>query len=146
MPLKHRIHRFPVRIYYEDTDAGGVVYHANYVKFMERARTEMLREANFSQRELLEKQDIFFVVAELNAQYKASARLDDELIVETHIKTIGNASVSLQQNILKQVADTESLLLEGSITLVLVTRQSKPVRIPADIRDALSPYTVKENT
>ena len=144
MSEKQRIHRLPVRIYYEDTDAGGIVFHANYVNYMERARTEMLREVGFSQHKLIEDEGIFFVVAELGLRYLASARLDDQLIVETSIKAVGNASLRVQQNVLKQVADTESLLLEGSVSLVLVTRQSKPVRIPAAIRDALAPYTAKE--
>ena len=145
MSRKQSPHRWPVRVYYEDTDAGGIVYYANYFRFMERARTEMLREAGISLQELDNREQIIFVVGEAGARYKASARLDDRLIVETSIKSVGNASVSLQQNILKQVADTESLLLEGSISLVLITRQSKPVRIPQAIRDALMPYTVKEN-
>jgi len=144
MSEKQNVHRLPVRIYYEDTDAGGIVYYANYLKFMERARTEMLREAGISLSKLDEAEGIIFVVGEVNARYKASARLDDELIVETSVKAVGNVSLNLQQNILKRVADTESLLLEGSVSLVLVTKPSKPVRIPANIRDALAPYHPKE--
>ncbi len=143
-------HRFVARIYYEDTDAGGIVYYANYLKFMERARTEMLRQAGISLSKLDADHNIIFVVGEVNARYKAPARLDDEIIVETSVRTIGNASVSLRQNILKRVADTESLLLEGSISLVLITRQEgdkgKPVRLTDHLRDALAPYTSKETS
>ena len=139
-------YRFPIRVYYEDTDAGGIVYYANYLKFMERGRTEMLRASGINLHELDQTQNIIFVVGEVNARYKASARLDDALIVETSIKTVGNASLALQQNILKRVADTESLLLEGSVSLVLITREGKPVRIPSDLRDALAPYTAKEKS
>lgn len=138
--------RFPIRVYYEDTDAGGIVYHSNYVNFMERGRTEMLRSAGISLHDLDQKEGIIFVVAELNAKYKASARLDDLVEVHTSVLSMGNASVTLRQNILKRVADTESLLLEGIVSLVLITREGKPVRIPPFLRDALAPYTVKDKS
>lgn len=139
-----QVHRLPVRIYYEDTDAQNIVYYANYFKFMERARTELLREADIHLSTMDAQDGLIFVVGEVNARYKAPARLDDQLIVETSVKAIGNASLSLQQNILKRVANTESLLLEGSVTLVVVTREGKPVRIPEHVRAALAPYFVKE--
>ena len=133
-------HRFPLRVYYEDTDAQGIVYYANYFKFMERARTEMMREAGFSHASITHEDQQFFVVAEANAKYKASARLDDELIIETNIQYLGSASLKLQQNVLKRVAKDEQLLLEGSIALVYVTQDGRPIRIPDKMRSVLSPY------
>lgn len=133
-------HHFPLRVYYEDTDAQGIVYYANYFKFMERARTEMMRDAGFSHAAITHEDGQFFVVAEANAKYKVSAKLDDDLIIETKVSHLGSASLKLQQNVLKRVADNDSLLLEGSIALVYVTQDGKPVRIPDKMRNALSPY------
>jgi len=135
-----KVHHFPLRVYYEDTDAQGIVYYANYFKFMERARTEMMREAGFSHAQITHEDGQFFVVAEANARYKFSAKLDDNLIIETKATHLGGASLKLQQNVLKRVAEGDSLLLEGSIALVYVTQDGKPVRIPDKMRTALEPY------
>lgn len=88
-----------IRIYYEDTDAGGVVYYANYLKFAERARTEMLRELGVEQRALLEAHGIAFVVRKAEMDLKAPAYLDDELIIHTHIEEIRPASLRMMQRI-----------------------------------------------
>lgn len=135
---------FPVRVYYEDTDAVGIVYHGNYVKYMERGRTEMLRQANIQLSEVAAEHAMNFVVGEIKLRYKASARLDDYLIVRSRVTAVGNASLTMEQNIFKRIADTESLLLEGSVSLVFITREGKPVRIPDFMRDALAPYFSKE--
>ncbi len=140
----HITHSFNLRIYYEDTDAQGIVYHANYIKYLERARTEMLRETGHNQSELTAETGEYFVLGELNARYKAPAKLDDALIVETTILNIGSASMKLQQNVLKQVASDKSLLLEGVVTLIYVSKNGRPVRIPENLRNAFAPYIVQE--
>lgn len=88
---------FPVRVYYEDTDAGGVVFYANYLKFFERARTEWLRHLGFNQSELSKKYGFGFVVVGTQLQYKSPARLDDLLTIKTRVKRIGNASIDFEQ-------------------------------------------------
>lgn len=137
-------HQFPLRIYYEDTDAQRIVYHANYLKYMERGRTELLRETGYNQSEMLVQTGEYFVLGEIQARYKAPARLDDNLIVETSVLTIGGASMKLRQNVLKRVASGDSLLLEGVVTLIYVADTGRPVRIPEKLRDAFAPYLVPE--
>lgn len=102
---------FPVRVYWEDTDGGGVVYYANYLKFMERARTEWLRSLGFEQTALREQFGILLVVARVEANYKRSARLDDALNVSCKILDHGKASITFEQNI-RRASDNE-LLVEG---------------------------------
>ncbi|UOD50819.1 tol-pal system-associated acyl-CoA thioesterase [Orrella daihaiensis] len=92
-------HHWPVRVYYEDTDAGGVVFYANYLKFMERARTEWLRELGVEQQKLAQESDIGFVVAGLDIKYCAPARLDDHLIVQTTVTQAGRASLNFAQRV-----------------------------------------------
>ena len=145
MPHLHRPHRFPVRVYYEDTDAGGIVYYANYFRFLERARTEMLREQGIYQSALAREESKIFVVGELHGRYLAPARLDDHLIIETTVTHIGGASLKMTQNVLKQVENTEIVLFKGSVTLVYVTHAGKTIRLCDRLRGALTPYLlVKE--
>ncbi len=95
-------HRFPVRVYYEDTDFSGLVYHASYLRFMERGRTELLRELGVHQRAMLEGGDggaIFFVVRAMTIDFKRPARMDDLLAVETSVEEVGAASLALEQKI-----------------------------------------------
>ena len=127
----HRAHRLPIRVYYEDTDAGGVVYHANYLKFCERARTEWLRDGNFSQSRLLQEQSLAFMVRRVQADYLASACLDDQLEVLTRIDTLGHASIVFSQ----EVACGGKVLFQAKVTVACVDlKRQKPVPIPADIR------------
>ena len=135
-------HQHLLRVYYEDTDAQAIVYNANYLKFMERGRTEMLRDMGFVHPQITENGSNYFVVGEINARYKASAKLDDQLIVETSVLNIGNASLKLQQNVLKRVATGNILLLEGVVTLIYIAESGKPVRIPDTLRDVFAPYLV----
>ena len=141
-------HSFPLRVYYEDTDAQGIVYYANYLKFMERARTEFMRDIGFNHAMIAHETKQYFVVGEVNARYKASGRLDDELIVESSVLHMGNASLKLQQNVLKRVASGNILLLEGVVTLIYIAESSgRPVRIPEDLRHVLQPYhLIKDET
>ena len=121
-----------LRIYYEDTDLAGIVYYANYLKFIERARSEMLKEANVNQMDLI-KRGYFFVVTSLKADYLKPAYFEDSLEVITEVAKIKGASIILQQSIFR----SEKLLFEASIRLALLDKSGKAVRLPANIRQLL---------
>ena len=123
-------HRWPVRVYYEDTDAGGVVFYANYLKFMERGRTEWLRARGVSQHRLARDSSIGFVVSRLDMQYKTAARLDDELVIETCVTQHGRASLHFAQRAVRD----GTVLAEGRIRVGCVRLDSmKPCPLPAAI-------------
>ncbi len=131
--------RWPVRVYYEDTDAGGIVYHVNYFRFLERARTEWLRQlgggqmhSEFSQ-EHLREQGSLFVVREINAKYLKPARLDDELEVTVVVEKMGKASFNLSQSVYRISADGEQLLITGSVSIACIGDDGKPRLIPPEI-------------
>jgi acyl-CoA thioester hydrolase len=129
---------FPIRIYWEDTDAGGIVFYANYLKFFERARTEWLRSLGIAQYELKEKSGGMFVVSETQMKYHAPARLDDLLEVTAQTLNAGRASLVLSQQAWHGVGVDRKLLAEGTIRIGWVDSQSmKPGRIPAAILEAL---------
>lgn len=121
----------PVRIYYEDTDAGGVVYYANYLKFAERARTEFLRYIGFgNQQEILEKDRFAFMVRHVEADYKAPAVLDDLLTVSCETIEQTGATVTL----LQQIKREEDILVEIKVKAVYVSLEKRrPMRMPADL-------------
>lgn len=124
--------QFPIRIYYEDTDAGRVVYHARYLHFFERARTEFLRVLGFSQQQLLADL-VAFVVKKMEIDYKAPAYLDDLLSVKSSICEIKGAKIVFQQRLLRD----EVLLCETFVTVVCVDlTKMKPIAIPEAIRQA----------
>lgn len=124
---------FPIRVYYEDTDAGGVVYHARYLHFFERARTELLRTLNFSQQALLEK-NIAFVVKNIDIDYKVPARLDDALIVDTQIILLKVATIVFKQKLWRG----ETCLSEAIVTVACVDLlKMKAIAMPDGIRSAL---------
>ena len=127
------IYKLPIRVYYEDTDAGGVVYYANYLKFAERGRSEFLRALGFENKALMEQEEILFVVGHLEADYLASARLDDMLTLETAVSETGNASFSMKQ----RVFCGEKLLFVMTVKLVCVNLQGRPVRLPAKLKEVL---------
>ena len=95
-----REHRFPVRVFFEDTDLSGVVYHANYLRYMERARSDMLATAGIDQRYTWERQEGVYVVADLSIRYRGSAKLDDDLLVVTTLKRVNAASVTIHQRVM----------------------------------------------
>ena len=118
-----------VRVYYEDTDSGGVVYYANYLKFMERARTEMLRSFGFEQDQLIDEQGIIFAVHSLSVQYKKPAVFNDELLVKTKISHCGRASFDFSQSVVR--ASDESLLCEADIKVACINAvKFSPTVIP----------------
>ena len=127
-------HHFPIRVYYEDTDAGGVVYHANYIKFAERARTEALRAAGINQSALWDVDNIGFVVRRLSCDYSRPARLDDALMVETRLQEFGKASVSLTQ-IVKRGDDTLATL---HVKLAIIDRDFKLVKLSGELKQTLA--------
>lgn len=123
-----------VRIYYEDTDAGGVVYHANYIKYLERARTEYFRSRGFLVAELA-RNGFVFPVVRLEIDFNAPALHDDLLAVSTCPTRVGGSSISLRQKIVRQSDD--KLLVDGVVTLACVSPALKAKRIPLEIRTML---------
>jgi acyl-CoA thioester hydrolase len=124
----------PLRVYYEDTDAAGIVYYANYLKFAERGRTEMMRALGFEHSRIFEGTGIAFTVRRLSADYRAAARLDDVLTVETRIEEIGAATLSLDQQIRREGATLVAL----NVVVACVGRDGRPRRLPPDLRAALA--------
>ena len=130
-PTKAAPFRHPLRVYWEDTDAGGVVFYANYLKFFERARTEWLRGLGFGQEALRQDGGIAFVVSQASLRYRRPARLDDVIDVSVHVIHLGQASLEIAQ----QARRAEELLAEGTIRIGCVELGTfRPCRIPNDIR------------
>ena len=134
---------FPVRIYWEDTDAGGIVFYANYLKFFERARTEWLRSLGIGQQQLREQTGGIFVVTDARLHYLRPARLDDELIVTAQLQETGRASLTIVQQALlnnEQAPNQPRVLLsEGTIRIGWVDAASmRPARIPSTLLEQLS--------
>ena len=129
---------WPVRVYWEDTDAGGVVYYANYLKFMERGRSEWLRALGFEQDVLRDAQGVVFVVRRVEVDYLAPARFNDALAVSVELNRIGGASLTVEQTVARGVTP----LVAARVTLACVDAALfKPVKIPASILSALEPVT-----
>ncbi len=128
--------RWPVRVYYEDTDAAGIVYYANYLKFMERARTEWLRSRGSDHTTLLDEHGIAFVVARLNMRYHHPARLDDQLFVTVSVNKVGRASFDMNQSVWR---DEESPLCTAAVRLACVSANHiQPAAIPSLLRTELT--------
>jgi len=126
-------HRFEIRVYYEDTDLAGIVYYANYLKFIERARTEFVRELGVDQKRLHGERNTVFAVRRIEAEYLAPAHFDDVLRVETSPHAVFGARIVLGQEVLRR----ERLLFRSTVTLASLTGTGRPTRIPADLRKAL---------
>jgi acyl-CoA thioester hydrolase len=130
--------QFPVRVYWEDTDAGGIVFYANYLKFFERARTEWLRHLGLQQQALKQETGGMFVVIDTQLTYHRPAQLDDMLEVSAVMQDKGRASLSLVQQATRQDGVAPSLLCEGSIRIGWVDAASmRPARIPTYLLDLL---------
>ena len=131
MSTREKIFSLPVRVYFQDTDAGGVVYHASYVNFMERSRTEWLRTFGYSNAGLMKELGVVFVVRSLKLDYLKPALLDDLLTVTSQIKEIGRSRVTLLQGVLRG----DEVLVEAEVHLVCVDVQTfKPVSVPDVLR------------
>ena len=129
-----RLFTWPVRVYWEDTDAGGIVYYANYLKFMERARTEWLRAVGIEQRPLQEEQGLIFVIVDTQVEYKKPARYGDSLTVTAGIREHTRATLSFTQEVLCG----NDLLVTGAIRVAcLDAKTHKPRGLPASLADTL---------
>jgi acyl-CoA thioester hydrolase len=127
-------HRYALRVYYEDTDAGGIVYHANYLRFAERARTEALRDLGVPHAEMLRKFNLMFVVRRVELDYLSPARIDDSLIVETEVLAVRGASATLRQSV--QGPDGPCAVI--TVKLACVSPEgNRPGRIPPQWRTVL---------
>jgi acyl-CoA thioester hydrolase len=129
------IHRYSFRVYYEDTDAGGVVYHANYLRYAERARTEALRQAGIPHAELVERFNLMFMVHRAEIDYVRPGRLDDTLVVETDTLEVGGASILLRQTVLGPLGVCASLRIKLACVRI---QGNRAARIPPRWRDAMT--------
>ena len=125
-----------LKVYYEDTDSGGVVYYANYLKFLERARTEALFSIGFSNKKIQEEFNALIIVKTCNIEYKKSAFLEDELTIRSFVKSITKTSFFMNQIITKD----EKIIVESQVHLVFIDRNGKPIKIPEDIYSKFKPY------
>ncbi len=126
--------RLPIRVYYEDTDAGGVVYHANYLRFFERCRTEWLRALGFHQNELAQRDGIAFVVADAQIEYLRPARLDDELIIDARVSALHRSAISFEQYARRGA----EYLCRARVRVVCVDAATlRPTRLPQTVTNLL---------
>ncbi len=139
MTITDTAHLWPIRVYYEDTDAGGVVYYANYLKFAERARTELLRAGGFDHTALLTDHGVQIVVRNCAAEYILPARLDDALEVRSRITTMGGVSFTIRQEILRPATDEgrANPLVIVEVRLACIDTEFKPARLPSALKQAL---------
>lgn len=131
-----RVHQFPLRVYWEDTDAGGIVYYANYLKFIERARSELVGEAGLNQVTLLRDEGIIFAVRRCEIDYLASAMLSDDLIVGTKIDKVGGASIDMTQVVYRG----DEKLVRAKVRVGAVNQAGRAARMPAAAKAALEKY------
>ena len=125
-----------IKVYYEDTDSGGVVYYANYLKFLERARTEALFSIGFSNKKINEKFNCLIIVKSCNIEYIKSAHLEDELTIRSFVKSVTKTSFFMNQEITRK----DDLIVEAKVLLVFVNKEGKPIKIPEDIYYHFKPY------
>ncbi|MCP1170269.1 tol-pal system-associated acyl-CoA thioesterase [Limimaricola litoreus] len=127
-------HRFEIRVYYEDTDLAGIVYYANYLKFIERARTEWVRGLGIDQSRLKSEQDIVFAVRRVEAEYLTPARFDDLLTVETRLEELRGARIAIFQTVRRE----DAACFEARVELVALSGAGRPQRLPQALRTALT--------
>ena len=125
-----------IKVYYEDTDSGGVVYYANYLKFLERARTEALVTLGFSNKKIKEEFGALIIVKSCNIDYKKPAYLEDKLSIRSFIKSITKTSFYMNQFISRG----EDLIVEAKVHLVFVNKEGKPIKIPDNLFQDFKPY------
>jgi acyl-CoA thioester hydrolase len=134
-------HELQVKIYYEDTDCGGVVYYANYLKYFERARTEMFEQVCMPLTELM-KQGIQFVVAEAYLKYLRPGRYADRLVIQSWIKELGHVSILFVHTVIRK--ETGEILVSGEVKIASVGDNLRPVKLPREIREKMEIYLKKE--
>ena len=132
----HKNFSHTVKVYYEDTDSGGVVYYANYLKFLERARTEALVSLGFSNKKIKDQFGALIIVKSCNIEYKKSAYLEDELSIRSFVKSITKTSFFMNQFISKKT----DLIVEAKVHLVFVNKHGKPIKIPDTLFKDFKPY------
>ena len=125
-----------IKVYYEDTDSGGVVYYANYLKFLERARTEALSSIGYSNKRVKDEFNSLIIIKSCNIEYKKSAILEDQLTIRSFVKSITKTSFFMNQIITKG----EEIIVEAQVHLVFVNHAGKPVKIPDEIYSKFKPY------
>ena len=125
-----------LKVYYEDTDSGGVVYYANYLKFLERARTEALYSIGYSNKKVKDDFDALIIVKACNIEYKKSAHLEDELNIRSFVKSITKTSFFMNQIITRD----EDTIVEAQVHLVFVDQKGKPIKIPDEIYSKFKPF------
>ena len=133
----HKNFTHNVKVYYEDTDAGGVVYYANYLKYLERARTEALSNIGLSNIKIKNDFGVLIIVKSCNIEYKKSAHLEDNLQIKSFIDSKSKTSISMNQSINRD----KDLIVEAKIDLVFINEKFKPVKIPEQILSEFEPYT-----
>ena len=136
----HKNFHHQVKVYYEDTDAGGVVYYANYLKYIERARTEALLKIGLSNTQIKNKFGALIIVKSCNIEYKKSAHLEDELNIVSHIISLKKTSLIMKQLIMHE----KELITDAEIHLVFVNSEGKPEKIPDEIIENFMPYVKNE--
>jgi acyl-CoA thioester hydrolase len=124
--LRGRSHYFPLRVYFEDTDLAGIVYYANYLRFMERARSDMIRAAGIDQRSAIESGEGVYAVAEVTIKYRRPAKLDDDLIVVSEVLEVRAASCLIRQRVIRG----DELLTDATVTAAFLTPDGRPQRQP----------------
>ena len=139
-------YRFELRVYWEDTDAGGVVFYANYLKFFERARTEWLRSLGHSQERIRAETGVMFVVTDTAVRYLRPARLDDRLAVTVRVLHAGRAQMTIEQQAWRLASGNDALLSEGTVRIGCVDAGTfRPVRVPTSIVDSVTGAALNNN-
>ncbi|MCR9169129.1 MAG: tol-pal system-associated acyl-CoA thioesterase [Rhodobacteraceae bacterium] len=124
------VHELPIRVYYEDTDMGGIVYYANYLRYIERARSDWVRSLGVDQNAMREKDGVVFVVRRVEADYLKPAKFDDELLVRTVVKAVTGVRLIMSQEVIRG----DDLLFQAEVTVVCIGEGGVPARLPANIR------------
>jgi len=125
--------KFKIKVYYEDTDAGNVVYYANYLKFLERARTEMISSIGLSNKKLIDEHGIYIIVKSCNIEYKKPVMLEDLIEINSYVKSVTRSTITMDQIIKKD----ENIVTESEIVLITVNKSGKPVKIPDVLENKL---------
>ncbi|GGG68064.1 tol-pal system-associated acyl-CoA thioesterase [Salipiger pallidus] len=128
--MSHQVHEFAVTVHYEDTDMAGIVYHANYLKFIERGRSDWVRAMGVDQLALRDTQGVVFVLRRIEADYRAPARFEDQLSVTTRVGQVSGVRLTLHQEVLR----AGELLFSADVTLVAMTLDGHPTRLPQELR------------
>jgi acyl-CoA thioester hydrolase len=124
------VHALPIRVYYEDTDMGGIVYYANYLRYIERARSDWVRSLGVDQNTMREEDGVVFVVRRVEADYLKPAKFDDELLVRTVVKAVTGVRLIMSQEVVRG----DDLLFQAEVTVVCIGEDGAPARLPANIR------------